>query len=120
MGVLVVVFVFFLLVFFVVIILFVLIVEVLIVLLSDCKGISCKKVLVILILLIGVLIVLCMMLFGMVELLINFVSYGGVDKSLFDIVYDVFYDMILFFNGLMVCLFVMYCWKKVNFFEELS
>ena len=42
------------------------------------------------------------------------------DKSLFDIVYDVFYDTILPLNGLMVCLFVMYRWKKANLSEELS
>jgi NSS family neurotransmitter:Na+ symporter len=48
------------------------------------------------------------MSFGMVESLTSFVNYGGADKSLFDIVYDVFYDTILPLNGLMVCLFVMY------------
>ncbi len=56
----------------------------------------------------------------MVEGLTSFTNYGGGSKSLFDIVYDVFYDTILPLNGLMVCLFVMYRWKKVRLSEELS
>lgn len=119
-GASIVAFVFFLLVFFAAITSLVSIVEVPTATLSDRKGISRKKALVILSLATGVLTVLCTMSFGMVESLTSFTSYGGNSKSVFDIVYDVFYDTILPLNGLMVCLFVMYRWKKANLSEELS
>lgn len=119
-GASIVAFVFFLLVFFAAITSLVSIVEVPTATLSDRKGISRKKALVILSLATGFLTVLCTMSFGMVESLTSFTSYGGNSKSVFDIVYDVFYDTILPLNGLMVCLFVMYRWKKANLSEELS
>ena len=56
----------------------------------------------------------------MVDSLTSFTSYGGASKSFFDIVVDVFYDTILPLNGLMVCLFVMYRWKKARLTQELS
>ncbi len=120
LGASIVAFVFFLLVFFAAITSLVSIVEVPTATLSDRKGISRKKALAILTLATGLLTVLCTMSFGMVDSLTKFVSYGGADKSLFDIVYDVFYDTILPLNGLMVCLFVMYRWKKANLSAELS
>ncbi|MCF7519351.1 MULTISPECIES: sodium-dependent transporter [Pseudoalteromonas] len=120
LGASIVAFIFFLLVFFAAITSLVSIVEVPTATLSDRKGISRKKALAILTLSTGVLTVLCTMSFGMVESLTKFVNYGGADKSLFDIVYDVFYDTILPLNGLMVCLFVMYRWKKANLSAELS
>jgi NSS family neurotransmitter:Na+ symporter len=119
-GASIVAFVFFLLVFFAAITSLVSIVEVPTATLSDRKGISRKMALLILTGSIGVLTVLCTMSFGMVEGLTSFTNYGGASKSLFDIVYDVFYDTILPLNGLMVCLFVMYRWKKVRLSEELS
>jgi len=119
-GASVVAFIFFLLVFFAAITSLVSIVEVPTATLSDRKGISRKKALVILSLATGILTVLCTMSFGMVESLTSFTNYGGGSKSVFDIVYDVFYDTILPLNGLMVCLFVMYRWKKANLSEELS
>ncbi|HDY92611.1 MAG TPA: sodium-dependent transporter, partial [Pseudoalteromonas sp.] len=63
---------------------------------------------------------LCTMSFGMIDSLTSFTSYGGVSKSFFDIIVDVFYDTILPLNGLMVCLFVMYRWKKARLTQELS
>ena len=84
------------------------------------KGVSRKVALLILAGATGLLTVLCTMSFGMVDWLTQFVSYGGADKSMFDIVYDVFYDTILPLNGLMVCLFVTYRWKKAKLSEELS
>lgn len=119
-GASIVAFIFFLLVFFAAITSLVSIVEVPTATLSDRKGISRKKALGILSLTTGILTVLCTMSFGMVESLTSFTSYGGGSKSVFDIVYDVFYDTILPLNGLMVCLFVMYRWKKANLSEELS
>lgn len=58
--------------------------------------------------------------FGMVDFLTQFVSYAGASKSFFDVVIDVFYDTILPLNGLLICVFVIYRWKKTNFNEELD
>ena len=58
--------------------------------------------------------------FGMVAYFTEFASYGGATKSFFDIVIDVFYDTILPLNGFIVCLFVIYKWKRTNFNDELS
>ena len=113
-------FAFFLLVFFAAITSLVSIVEVPTASLSDRKGISRKKALGILTLSTGVLTIICTMSFGMVDSLTSFTSYGGASKSFFDIVVDVFYDTILPLNGLMVCLFVMYRWKKARLTQELS
>ena len=119
-GASIVAFSFFLLVFFAAITSLVSIVEVPTATLSDRKGISRKKALGILTLSTGVLTILCTMSFGMIDSLTSFTSYGGVNKSFFDIIVDVFYDTILPLNGLMVCLFVMYRWKKARLTQELS
>ena len=119
-GASVVAFSFFLLVFFAAITSLVSIVEVPTATLSDRKGISRKKALGILTLSTGLLTIICTMSFGMVDSLTSFTSYGGASKSFFDIVVDVFYDTILPLNGLMVCLFVMYRWKKARLTQELS
>ena len=60
------------------------------------------------------------MSFGFVDFFTSFVSYGGFDKSFFDVVIDVFYDTILPLNGLLICLFVSYRWKSYNFNQELE
>jgi NSS family neurotransmitter:Na+ symporter len=112
--------VFFLLVFFAAITSLVSIVEVPTAALIEEKGVSRQKALLILAASTGLFAVLCTMSFGMVGWLTQFISYGGADKSLFDLVYDVFYDTILPLNGLMVCLFVIYRWKKAKLSEELS
>ena len=58
---------------------------------------------------------------GKVEFLTQFVSYPTGDvKSLFDVIIDVFYDTILPLNGFIVCIFVIYRWKKTNFNQALS
>ena len=119
-GASVVAFSFFLLVFFAAITSLVSIVEVPTATLRDRKGISRKKALGILTLSTGLLTIICTMSFGMVDSLTSFTSYGGASKSFFDIVVDVFYDTILPLNGLMVCLFVMYRWKKARLTQELS
>ena len=60
--------------------------------------------------------------FGRVGFLTELVSYYDpeVKKSLFDLIYDIFYDTVLPLNGLLACLFVVYRWKKANFNEELE
>ncbi|MFY8273312.1 sodium-dependent transporter [Pseudoalteromonas sp. SSDWG2] len=120
LGASVVAFVFFLLVFFAAITSLVSIVEVPTATLIEEKCYSRKKALLVLSGTIGILTVACTVSFGMVDWLTSFVNYGGADKSFFDVVYDVFYDTILPLNGLMVCLFVMYRWKKAKLTEELS
>jgi NSS family neurotransmitter:Na+ symporter len=113
-------FVFFLLVFFAAITSLVSIVEVPTSALMEEKNVSRKTALLILAGSTGILTVMSTMSFGMVDWLTQFVSYGDANKSLFDLVYDVFYDTILPFNGLMVCLFVIYRWNKANLSEELA
>lgn len=58
--------------------------------------------------------------FGMSDYFTSFTTYGGATKSFFDVVYDVFYDTILPLNGLIVCLFVAFVWRKHNLNKELS
>jgi NSS family neurotransmitter:Na+ symporter len=106
--------IFFTLVFFAAITSLVSIIEVPTATLIEEKKISRFKALMILTASIGILTVLCTMSFGMVESLTSFINYAGADRSLFDLVYDVFYDTILPLNGLMVCLFVMYPGKKLS------
>jgi NSS family neurotransmitter:Na+ symporter len=55
-----------------------------------------------------------------VQFFTSFVSYAGAEKSFFDVVYDVFYDTILPLNGFLICIFVIYRWKKSNFNAELD
>ena len=64
--------------------------------------------------------IVCAVSFGMVGFFTNFIHYGGVDKSFFDLVVDVFYDTILPLNGFIICMLVIYRWKKANFNRELE
>lgn len=70
----------------------------------------------------ALLVVACMVSFGMVPFFTEFMSYGGSEasKSFFDLVVDVFYETILPLNGLIVCLFVVYKWRRSNMNNELS
>ena len=68
----------------------------------------------------GLLVIASTVSFGMVAYFTEFTSYGGAGKSFFDVIIDVFYDTILPLNGLIVCLFVMYRWRRSNFNAELS
>ncbi|WP_353412359.1 sodium-dependent transporter [Arenicella sp. 4NH20-0111] len=66
------------------------------------------------------LVLACTVSFGMVTYFTEFTSYGGATKSFFDIVIDVFYDTILPLNGLIICLFAIFHWKKANLNAELA
>ena len=57
---------------------------------------------------------------GMSDLFTNFTSYGGVSKSFFDLVSDVFYETILPLVGFTVCIFCSYRWKTSGLCEEIS
>lgn len=84
------------------------------------KGYSRTKALSILGITMGVLTVACILSFGRVEWLTGFAGYAGQTKSLFDVIIDVFYETILPLNGLLVCLFVIFRWKKQNLNAELE
>ena len=111
---------FFLLVFFAAITSLVSIFEVPVAALMDEKGVSRKWALASLGSIMIVLAALSALSFGKVEVLTKFVTYAGADKSLFDVIYDVFYDTILPLNGLLICIFVIYRWKRANFNKALE
>ncbi|MDF2177778.1 sodium-dependent transporter [Aliiglaciecola sp. CAU 1673] len=117
---------FFLLVFFAALTSLVSIIEVPVACLMDGKGVSRRTALYSLGAAMITLAVVCALSFGRVEIFSSLTSYGldsnGVplNKSVFDLVYDIFYETILPLNGLLLCLFVIYRWKKHNFDAEIS
>ncbi|MDP2715410.1 sodium-dependent transporter [Rheinheimera sp.] len=111
---------FFLLVFFAALTSLVSIIEVPVCSLMDQKGVSRRTALFSLGAAMIALAVICALSFGRVELFSNLLSYGGLNKSFFDLVYDIFYETILPLNGLLLCLFVIYRWKKHNLDAEIS
>ncbi|GLR72478.1 sodium-dependent transporter [Agaribacter marinus] len=111
---------FFLLVFFAAITSLVSIFEVPVASLMSEKDISRKRSLMICGALLVILSVFCALSFGFVDFFTSFVSYANSEKSFFDVVYDVFYDTILPLNGLLICLFVSYRWRKRGFNDELD
>ena len=112
--------VFFLLVFFAALTSLVSIIEVPVAYLMDEKSKTRKKALSTVFMWGGLFAVLSTLSFGMVDWLTSLTSYGGKSKSLFDVIYDMFYDTILPLNGLLICLFVSFRWKKHNLNKELS
>lgn len=111
---------FFLLVFFAAITSLVSIFEVPVAALMDEKGVSRKTALALLGSIMIVLAILSALSFGKVEFLTQFMHYAGVEKSLFDVIIDVFYETILPLNGLLICIFVIYRWKSANFNASLE
>ncbi|PCI54500.1 MAG: sodium-dependent transporter [Alphaproteobacteria bacterium] len=57
---------------------------------------------------------------GISDFFTNFTFYGGVSKSFFDLVSDVFYSTILPLVGFTVCIFSAYQWKVSGLSAELS
>ncbi|MEM7282317.1 MAG: sodium-dependent transporter [Pseudomonadota bacterium] len=112
--------VFFLLVFFAAITSLVSIIEVPTSSLKEERGYSRPKAVSIIGIGVAVFAILCALSFGMVSFLTEFISYGGAKQSLFTLVYDIFYDTILPLNGFLICIFVIYRWKKANFNAELE
>ena len=106
---------FFLLVFFAAITSLVSIFEVPVAALIDERGSSRRQALMRLGALLLLCSLVCVLSFGMVGFLTEFVSYAGMSKSVFDVVIDVFYDTILPLNGLLICIFAMYRWRRANF-----
>jgi NSS family neurotransmitter:Na+ symporter len=112
--------IFFLLVFFAAITSLVSIFEVPVASLMSEKGMERKPALLLCGVLLIVFSIMCALSFGHSEFFTNFMTYAGNDNSFFTVVYDVFYDTILPLNGFLICIFVMYRWKKHNFNEELD
>ncbi len=111
---------FFTLVFFAAITSLVSIIEVPTASLIDEKGYSRKKALTVLGISMGVLVIASALSFGKVGFLTQFIDYAGSSHSLFDLIIHTFYDTILPLNGLLVCLFVIYRWRKANFNAEIE
>jgi len=112
--------IFFLLVFFAAITSLVSIFEVPVASLMSEKGMERKPALLLCGVLLVVFSIMCALSFGHSEFFTSFMTYAGNDNSFFTVVYDVFYDTILPLNGFLICIFVMYRWKKHNFNEELD
>ncbi|RUO22926.1 sodium-dependent transporter [Aliidiomarina minuta] len=111
---------FFLLVFFAAITSLVSIIEVPTATIVRKYNVSRKRALAVLAMTMGSLTLIAMVSFGMVAFLTELVTYGGGPRSFFDLIYDVFYDTVLPLNGLLICLFVVWGWKRNNFHEALA
>ncbi|MGM0482100.1 MAG: sodium-dependent transporter [Pseudomonadota bacterium] len=84
------------------------------------KKMTRKKALLIMALANTVLTIIAATSFGFIPAFTEFVSYAGQSKSVFDVIYDVFYDTILPLNGLLICLFVWLHWRSKGLEEELT
>jgi NSS family neurotransmitter:Na+ symporter len=111
---------FFLLVFFAAITSLVSITEVPVSSLVNERGYSRGRALLILTLTMALLTIACILSFGRVAFLSEFMVYAGQSKALFEVIVDVFYETILPLNGFLLCLFVIYRWKKQGFNAELE
>jgi len=112
--------VFFLLVFFAAITSLVSISEIPIAWMVDEKSYSRRKALGVMGVTAGAFIILATMSLGMVGWLSSLITYGGVNKSFFDVIYDLFYDTVLPFIGFLVCIFCSYRWKRSEFINEIG
>ncbi|MBN4076011.1 sodium-dependent transporter, partial [Gammaproteobacteria bacterium AH-315-E17] len=86
----------------------------------DEKNYSRRKAIAIMAIVAGVFIALASMSLGMVDGLSSMVTYGGKNKSFFDVIYDLFYDTVLPFIGFLVCIFCSYRWKRSDFINEIG
>jgi len=111
---------FFALVFFAAITSLVSIIEVPTASLIDAKGYSRKKALLVLGIGMGILAIASALSFGKIGFLTELTHYAGASRSLFDLIIDTFYDTILPLNGLLICLFVSYRWRKTQLNAEIE
>lgn len=84
------------------------------------KRVSRGKSLVLMTIMVTLLTLLTAASFGLVPALQQVAHYAGADKSVFDLIVDVFYETILPLNGLLLCLFVNWRWRRENLEEELA
>ncbi|HHX83241.1 MAG TPA: sodium-dependent transporter [Pseudomonadaceae bacterium] len=68
----------------------------------------------------GVFVVMAILSFGISGFFTQFVHYGGMDKSFFDLILDVFYETILPLIGFTVCLFCCYRWRLHAMSREIA
>ncbi|MGB2046107.1 MAG: sodium-dependent transporter, partial [Porticoccaceae bacterium] len=68
----------------------------------------------------GALVIMSALSFGALTVFTEFTTYAGQSKSVFDVIIDIFYDTILPLNGLIVCLFVSFRWKRHELTNELA
>jgi len=68
----------------------------------------------------ALLVIACTLSFGLAPFFSSFMNYGGEVKSFFDVIVDIFYKTILPLNGLVVCLFVVYHWRRQSLNNELA
>lgn len=68
----------------------------------------------------AIFVLACTVSFGLIPFFTEFMNYGEGVKSFFDLIVDVFYETILPLNGLIVCVFVVYQWKRSALNSELS
>ncbi|MGX5915511.1 sodium-dependent transporter [Aliidiomarina sp. Khilg15.8] len=111
---------FFLLVFFAAITSLVSIIEVPTATIVRKYNVTRKRALGVLALTMGTLTLIAIASFGMVSFFTELFTYGGRPRSFFDVIYDVFYDTVLPLNGLLICLFVVWSWKRNNFHSALA
>jgi len=111
---------FFLLVFFAAITSLVALIEVPVATFMSENGISRKRSLIVVGLALSVCSLMASFSFGFFDFFTHFVTYAGSNKSFFDVILDVFYDTILPLNGLLLCIFVSYRWKKNAFNKEVD
>ena len=88
--------------------------------LQDKYGYSRGKSLIILGIIGGIFALACSLSFGRADSLTNLTHYAGLNKSLFDVIYDIFYDTILPLNGFIICIFVAYKWRMAAYKNELA
>ncbi|NIB44615.1 sodium-dependent transporter [Pseudomaricurvus alkylphenolicus] len=112
--------IFFLLVFFAALTSLVSIIEVPVSGVMDQKGVTRHQALLMVGSTMVVVALACAVSFGMVDFFTSFIHYGGASKSFFDLVIDVFYDTILPLNGFLICMLVVYRWKKAQLNKELE
>lgn len=86
----------------------------------DEKHKSRREVIVWLALFKGIFVVMATLSFGLSDFFTSFLHYGGIDKSFFDLILDVFYETVLPLIGFTVCLFCCYRWKLYNMAKEVE
>lgn len=118
-GASIVAMIFFLLVFFAALTSLVSIIEIPLAYLIDEWGVSRRRAIAIQATAMVVFTVPATMSLGMVDFFTNFMTYGGVTRSFFDVVSNVFYETILPFVGFTVCIFCAYRWKLSGLSSEL-
>ncbi len=84
----------------------------------DETSLNRKQGLIVQMLVLFVFVVVAATSFGLSDFFTSFLHYGGVEKSLFDVILDIFYETILPLVGFVTCLFCVYRWGLHKLAEE--